>query len=172
MKRLFIACLSVAIIFISFLSIYSIVEAQKSIEAVLTGVCKTKLNEQITIFGSLKDLINPAANLPFVPAECGTDTKGGTSAIPVSYLPLVLLKVYKFIIGIAAYLFLLGLLITGVLIQLRVMSGNVAYERQLNQYFGNAITGLFWVLGAYFVVYIILWIFNADKILTTTPIDI
>lgn len=148
------------------------VYAQKSIEETLSGECKSALNRRISLFSSLNDLVNPGSNLPFVPAPCGKNTKGETSAIPVTYFPFVLLNVYKFLISLALYLFTLGIIVNGIAMQADVFQGNIEYAGKIKKYFSTAISGLLTVLFAYFIVYIILWVFNADKILSTPIIGL
>jgi hypothetical protein len=140
-----------------------IVQAQNDIESQLTGPCKSALGAKINLFGSITDLINPQSSLPFTPKECGKDISGKSTAIPVKYFPLVLLRVYKFLISLSLYLFAFGLILLGVMIQADIFSGNYDYMRKIRSYFKNAITGLLTTLFAYFIVMTILWIFNIDQ---------
>jgi hypothetical protein len=142
------------------------VSAQKVIEAQLSPNCVTALSSKITLFTSLIDLINPQANLPFTPTVCAVNTKGQTTAIPVKYLPFVLLRVYKFIISLALYGFGFSMVILGVMMQAEILQGDLNYWSKIQKGFSRSITGLFTVLFAYYIVQIILFIFNIENILT------
>ncbi len=166
MKKL-ISALLLGLLLVGGLSFGSEVYAQKVIEEKLTPACKTALNSKISLFSSLSGLINPSANLPFVPAQCAVDKDGRTTAIPVQYFPFVLLNVYKFMISLSLYMFTLGIIAMGVIIQFNVLQANYNYQAEIKKRFSQGIKGFFTVLFAYFIVYIVLWIFNADKILST-----
>jgi hypothetical protein len=166
MKKL-LSVLLLGIILIGGLSFGTQVQAQKVIEDSLRPECKSALNSKISLFSSLSGLINPGANLPFVPSACGTDKDGRTTAIPVAYFPFVLLNVYKFMISIGLYLFTLGIIILGVIIQFNVFSSNYNYQAEIRKRLKQGITGFLTILFAYFIVYLVLWVFNADKILST-----
>lgn len=140
--------------------------AQKVIEEKLADACKTALAKTVNLFGSLGDLVNPQANLPFVPVECAKDKDGKTTAIPIKHLPFVILRVYKFLISLALYLFGFGIVVLGIIIQTDVFGGNVDYTRRIKNYFSSSFTGLLYVLFAYFIVLTILNIFNMESLLT------
>jgi hypothetical protein len=179
MRRLFSAWLLGILVLGFFITSSYTVSAQKVIEARLPEACKKELYEKPDFLknrGSYSNIFNIQANLPFVPTECGLDNGGlgpdgktsgkpETTAIPVKYFPFVLLRVYNFIISLAFYLFGLGLIIIGITIQTGVLASNYDYYTKLKRYLSNAIQGIVIVLFAYYIVYTILWIFNADAIL-------
>jgi hypothetical protein len=164
------------------LSCTIMVDAQTGLDARVDPVCKQKLLTKTNLLdngGDFLGIFNIQANLPFLPEECGKDVGGidpytkqqtvkSTTAIPVKYFPYVLYRVYRFIISLGFYLFGLGLVTTGVLIQTSAFSGDTAYQLKLKTYIRKGVTGIFTILFAYYVVFIILWIFNADSLLTET----
>jgi hypothetical protein len=179
MRRLFSAWLLCILAFGLVLTGAYSVSAQKVLEDRLTPACVTALavvNDPLKNQGKFNNIFDIGANLPFTPAACALDQaskddkdkygKQGTSAIPVKYFPFVLIRVYKFMVSLAFYLFGLGLLVLGVTIQVGVFNGNYDFERKIRTYFSKSITGLATVLFAYYVVAIILWIFNVDDILS------
>jgi hypothetical protein len=161
------------------------VSAQNVLDTRLTDACKTELNSGIDFLknkGNYYNIFDISANLPFTPAECASDNgstknangvddkytkNSGTSALPVKYFPFVLLRVYKFMVSLAFYLFGLGIMVLGILMQAGVFAGNYNFETQIKSYFSRAIRGLVTVLFAYYFVAMLLWLFNADSILNT-----
>jgi hypothetical protein len=166
MKRL-LSMLFLQIAVVALLTLVPVnVNAQKVIEDTITPACASALSAPLSLFGSLTDLVNPSANLPFTPAACGKDKGGYTTALPVKYLPFVLLRVYKAMISFAVYLFGLSIIILGVMIQLEILQGDVTYWAKIRKAFSSSITGLLTVLFAYYVVQIILYIFNIESVLS------
>ena len=155
------------------------VSAQKVLEERLKPECALALKTSKSPLdndGKYNNIFNINANLPFTPAECAQDKppagskdkyndQPGTTAIPVKYFPYVLIRVYKFMVSLAFYLFGLGLLILGVTIQSGVFSGDYNYYIKIKKYFSSGIVGLATVLFAYYIVATILWIFNVDNVL-------
>jgi hypothetical protein len=178
MRRLFSAWLLCILAFGLVLTGAYSVSAQKVLEDRLNPDCATALStvkKPLENQGKFVNIFDISANLPFTPSECAKDLASkdekdkygaqGTTAIPVKYFPFVLLRVYKFMVSLAFYLFGLGLLVLGITIQVGVFNGNYDFERKIRTYFSRSITGLATVLFAYYVVAIILWIFNVDDIL-------
>lgn len=167
MKRL-ISVLFLQIAIVALLTLIPVnVNAQKVIEDTISPACASALSAPLSLFGSLTDLINPSANLPFTPASCSKDKDNKyTTALPVKYLPFVLLRVYKAMISFAVYLFGLSIIILGVMIQLEILQGDVTYWSKIKKAFSSSITGLLTVLFAYYVVQIILYIFNIESVLS------
>ena len=162
------------------------VSAQKVLEDRLTDLCSNALKASKSPLennGFYNNIFNINANLPFTPAECAKDKaptgtadkynkESGTTAIPVKYFPFVLLRVYKFMVSLAFYLFGLGLIILGVTIQSGVFSGDYNYYIKIKKYFSSGIVGLATVLFAYYIVAIVLWVFNVDQVLGGEIIEI
>jgi hypothetical protein len=170
MRRIFSKLILSILVFILVFGTISPVYAQKVIEEKMTAGCKSKIGAQVNLFGSFNDIVNPQANLPFVPKECGTDVEGKTTAIPVKYFTYVILRVYKFLISLSFYLFALALITLGVTIQYSSINGDYNYISKTKAQFRNAFTGLVMVLFAYYIVYFILWIFNVDQFILNTKL--
>ncbi len=182
MKRKYLAWLMCFLAFSLILTGTYEVSAQKVLEDRITQSCADALYKKPAFLenggefaSQLGGIFNIQAQLPFVPASCAKDkagdpkdkyaAKSGTTALPVKYFPFVLLRVYRFMISLAFYMFGLGLIVTGVLIQAGVFSSNFDYFRKIKQYLNNSIVGISTVLFAYYFVYILLWIFNASELL-------
>jgi hypothetical protein len=184
MRRLFSAWLLCILAFGLVLTGAYSVSAQKVLESRLEPKCVQDLlaiGAPLDNKGNYLNIFDISSNLPFTPSSCakdkaGTDPKdkytstAGTSAIPVQYFPFILIRVYKFMISLAFYLFGLGLLVLGVTIQVGVFNGNYDFERKIRTYFSRSITGLATVLFAYYAVAIILWIFNVDNVILSAEI--
>jgi hypothetical protein len=176
MRRLFSAWLLCILAFGFIISGAYTVSAQTEIYKRLPQKCSDELATKVDFLknkGSFDNIFNLSKNLPFVPAPCALDdpsadpknTAQATTAIPVKYFPFVIIRVYRFLISLAFYLFGLGLLVLGVTIQVGVFNGNYDFERKIRSYLSRAIVGIATVLFAYYIVAIILWIFNVDSVL-------
>jgi hypothetical protein len=183
MRRLFSAWLLCILAFGLVLTGAYSVSAQEVLDKRLSKPCVEELKaigKPLENQGKYLNVFDINANLPFTPKECAKDSipdenptgidkrylTSGTSAIPVKYFPFILLRVYKFMVSLAFYLFGLGLIVLGITIQTGVFTNNYSYYTKIKTYFGSAITGLVTVLFAYYIVAIILWIFNVDDILS------
>jgi hypothetical protein len=176
MRRLYSAWLLYILAFGFFISGAYSVTAQTAIIERLPPLCVKELESKVDFLknqGSFDNIFNLSKNLPFIPAECASDDgskdpknkASATTALPVKYFPFILLRVYRFLISLAFYLFGLGMLVLGVTIQVGVFNGNYDFEKKIRSYLSRSITGIATVLFAYYIVAMVLWIFNVDSIL-------
>jgi hypothetical protein len=117
---------------------------------------------------SFEDIVNPQRNLPFLPDVCTVDANKGANALEIKYLGLAFIRIYKFMISFAFYGFGLSLAINGVLYQFNLIQGNADAFGAFKKNITKSVIGVITVLLAYFIIQMILWIFNLQSLTSQT----
>jgi hypothetical protein len=137
-----------------------------------SAACKTQFNAMVASpIPNFLEVVNPQSLFPIIPAVCTTRSDGSANSLSLGFLTYSIIKLYKIIIAFGFYLFTIYIMANGVMYQVWSMQGDSTAQGKVIKNIKNGVMGILYILLAFFVIQIILWLFNITNILDVKILD-